>query len=192
MLISALRKFRPERARHSILLRCEVQIDPSAKVNWLGLAQSPPSPIRIGGGTIFEGSLHSDRAGSEVVIGANTFVGASLLVTAERIVIGDDVLISWGCTIVDHGSHSLCWAERKDDVRKWYRGEKEWRGVKIATVEIQDRAWIGFNVSILPGVTIGRGAVVAAGSVVTKKVDAYTIVGGVPAKLIRLVPNDDR
>ena len=192
MSISALRRFRAERARRSVLSRCNAHIDPSAKVNWMGLVQAPPSGIRIGAGTIFEGSVHADRDGSEVIIGTNTFVGASRLVTAERIVIGDDVLISWGCTIVDHGSHSLRWAERKDDVSKWYRGEKDWHGVKIAAVEIQNRAWIGFNVSILPGVTVGRGAVVAAGSVVTKNVDAYAIVGGAPARLIRMVPDDDR
>ena len=45
--------------------------------------------------------------------------------------------------------------------------------------------WIGANVTVLGGVTVGRGAVVAAGSVVTKDVEPYSIVGGVPAKLIR-------
>jgi acetyltransferase-like isoleucine patch superfamily enzyme len=51
-------------------------------------------------------------------------------------------------------------------------------------VVIEDYAWVSCRVVILPGVTIGRGAVVAAGSVVTKDVAPYTIVGGVPAKKI--------
>ena len=49
---------------------------------------------------------------------------------------------------------------------------------------IKDYAWIGINAVILQGVVIGEGAVVAAGSVVTKDVPAYTIVGGIPAKVI--------
>nr|WP_255551563.1 acyltransferase [Sporosarcina sp. E16_8] len=52
------------------------------------------------------------------------------------------------------------------------------------TVIIKDYAWISTNSLILPGVTIGEGAVVAAGSVVTKNVDDFAIVGGVPAKKI--------
>jgi acetyltransferase-like isoleucine patch superfamily enzyme len=57
-------------------------------------------------------------------------------------------------------------------------------------VTILDRAWIGTRALILPGVSIGEGAVVAAGTVVTKNVAPYTIVAGVPAKVIRQRSND--
>jgi maltose O-acetyltransferase len=53
------------------------------------------------------------------------------------------------------------------------------------SIEVQDHVWIGGNSTILQGVTIGEGAIVAAGSVVTKDVEPYTIVGGVPAKFIK-------
>ena len=56
---------------------------------------------------------------------------------------------------------------------------------KIATTVIKNDVWIGADVSIKPGVTIGNGAIVAAHSVVTKDVPPYAIVGGVPAKVIR-------
>ncbi|UWX80272.1 acyltransferase [Arthrobacter jinronghuae] len=51
-------------------------------------------------------------------------------------------------------------------------------------IVIRDRAWISFRATILPGVVIGEGAVVAANSVVTKDVEPFTVVGGIPAKKI--------
>lgn len=57
-------------------------------------------------------------------------------------------------------------------------------------VRIEDYAWIGSRALIMPGITIGYGAVVAAGAVVTKNVEAYAVVAGVPAKVIRMRPPD--
>ena len=58
-------------------------------------------------------------------------------------------------------------------------------------ITVEDDVWIGMDAKILSGVKIGKGAIVAAGSVVTKNVEPYTIVGGVPAKFIKSrIPND--
>ncbi len=62
---------------------------------------------------------------------------------------------------------------------------KDWSNVKSSPITIKDKAWIGFNSIILKGVTIGEGAVVAAGSVVTQDVPDYAVVGGNPAKIIK-------
>lgn len=60
------------------------------------------------------------------------------------------------------------------------------QGVTAAQkVTIGDDVWIGARAIILPGVTIGKGAIISAGAVVTKDVEAYTIVGGIPAKFIK-------
>ena len=57
-------------------------------------------------------------------------------------------------------------------------------GIEDKPIVIEDYAWVGSRATVLPGVTIGKGAIVAAGSVVTKDVPAFAVVGGVPAKVI--------
>ena len=107
--------------------------------------------------------------------------------------IGSDVMISWGCTLIDNNSHSLISAERLKELataRKEYEqgtigDNTDWSLVKNAPIVIKDKVWIGFNSIIMKGVTIGEGAVVAAGSVVTKDVPDYAVVGGNPAELIK-------
>ena len=114
------------------------------------------------------------------------------IVCAERVEIGDDVLISWGCTIVDHNSHALAWEDIRNDVRQYYGGTKNWEKVDIVPVIIGNKSWIGFNSIILKGVTLGEGAIVGAGSVVTKDVPAHSVVAGNPARIIRSIDSGDR
>ncbi|MCC6483663.1 MAG: hypothetical protein IT209_02355 [Armatimonadetes bacterium] len=66
-------------------------------------------------------------------------------------------------------------------------GRKDWSHVKMAPVRICDKAWIGARAIILKGVTIGEGAVIGAGSVVTKDVPAWCVAAGNPARVIRQV-----
>jgi acetyltransferase-like isoleucine patch superfamily enzyme len=61
------------------------------------------------------------------------------------------------------------------------------QGISTAAVHIGDDVWIGANAVVLPGVTIGNHCVIAAGAVVTKDVPANSIVGGVPAKVIKMI-----
>ncbi len=162
-----------------------VDIAGDAKVSFEKIALRPRCTLRIGARSIIEGSLFFDREGAAIVIGARTFIGGSMLVSAERIEFGDDILMAWGCTVVDHDSHALDWELRKNDVKDWYEGKKDWSYVSRKTVRVCNKAWIGFNVSILKGVTIGEGAVVAACSVVTRDVEPFTLVAGNPARLVR-------
>lgn len=182
---NSLRRLVDSIARAQVLRHSDCTIADSAKVNFRGIRHRPPSTLSIGEGTIFDGSITSDRTGSNVTVGRNTFIGGSTLICADRIEIGNDVLISWGCTIVDHNSHAVDWALRRNDVSAWYNGQKDWTFVKILPVKICDRVWIGFNSIILSGVTIGENAVIGCGSVVTKDVAPYSVVAGNPARLIR-------
>lgn len=147
----------------------------------------------LGENSIVQGRFVFERETGEITIGSNTFIGGSTFVCINKIEIGNDVLISWGCTIIDNDSHSLEWIHRKDDVKDWKRGVdenqvgkyKNWEHIKSSPIKICDKVWIGFHSIILKGVTIGEGAVVGAGSVVTKDVPPYSIVAGNPARIIK-------
>jgi galactoside O-acetyltransferase len=139
----------------------------------------------LGASSIFAGRMAMDRENAVVRIGERSFVGNSLLVAAQSIEIGDDTVLSWGITIVDHQSHGIDFAVRAGDVTDWLTGKKNWSGVTIEPVRIGNKVWIGFGASILPGVTVGEGAVVGAASVVTRDVEPWTVVAGNPATVIR-------
>ena len=134
-----------------------------------------------------------ERPEATLIVGSRSFVGFGLMSIAERVEIGDYVMLSWGVTVVDHNSHSLAAHRRKGDVEPWLQGrKKDWRGIKIAPVQIKDYAWLGFNVAVLPGVVIGEGAIVGACAVVTKSVPAWTFAAGNPARVLRELNPDER
>jgi len=157
--------------------------------------------VGVGAESRVECTIVLERSQGEVRIGDRTHVGGgTTLVCATGITIGSDVLIAWGVTVVDHDSHSTRWEERSRDVERWRLGmqrggaalaasTKAWDTVPMAPIVIRDRAWIGFNAIILKGVTIGEGAVVAAGSVVTRDVPAYSVAAGNPARVVRTLPD---
>lgn len=160
-------------------------IDSTAKINSERIRFKDFSKLKIGKMSIIEGNLIFDKENSAISIGDRTFVGGnSSIIAYDNIEIGNDVLISWGCTLIDTNSHSVNFEERKNDVIDYYNGKKDWSKVVTMPIKINDKVWIGFNSIILKGVTIGEGAIVAAGSVVTKNIEPYTIVGGNPAKKI--------
>ncbi len=108
--------------------------------------------------------------GATLVIGNGTYLNRNTLVhVGESVQIGKDCKISWDVVIMDNDGHRL--AGKKDS----------------EPVIIEDGVWIGCRSIILKGVHIGQGAVIAAGSVVTKSVPAGAVAGGVPAKILRQV-----
>jgi acetyltransferase-like isoleucine patch superfamily enzyme len=141
--------------------------------------------IEIGDDCIINCLISFDKVAARIKIGNRCYIGSSHLVTADSIILEDDVVISWGVTIVDHDSHSVDWELRSKDVLEWARGSKDWTNINVAPVVLRRRAWVGFNASILKGVTIGEGAIVAAGAVVTKDVAPYCVVAGNPARVVK-------
>ncbi len=167
------------------LLKAGITVGRDSKVVWSRLRLPRGAQIRIGDNSLVHCRIRFDSREGQVLIGDRSFIGLSDLVCHSKIEIGNDVMISWGVTIVDHNSHSLFWEQRKDDVTNWAQGIKRWDDVRRAPVKIQDKVWIGFNAIILKGVTIGEGAVVAAGAAVTKDVPPFTLVAGNPAAVVR-------
>jgi len=112
-------------------------------------------------------------SGGEIVIKNGSILNPMAHVIARgRIEIGEDCLIASGVIIRDHDGHAIGSVS-----------EKPTQVVKNVTVK--DHCWIGHNAIVLKGVTIGEGAVVAAGSVVTRDVRERSLVGGIPARIIR-------
>jgi len=123
----------------------------------------------------------------KIKIGNNCFIGEfTKIAAAKEISIGNNVLIAHGVNIIDNNSHPIDAKERAKDYQQIFTtGFAEDYSLNEKTVTIKDDVWIGFNSIILKGVTIHEGAIVAAGSFVTKDIEAYTIVGGNPAKIIK-------
>jgi acetyltransferase-like isoleucine patch superfamily enzyme len=162
-----------------------VKIGRGTSIAWRRLKRVSGNRLSVGEDSIVHADMRFEASGGEIRIGSRSFIGRSNLVCYRSITIGDDVIMSWGITIVDHDSHSIDWANRRDDVREWGQGRKNWEHVAHAPVVIADKAWIGFNVSILKGVTIGEGAVIGACAVVTRDVAPYSVVVGNPARVVR-------
>jgi acetyltransferase-like isoleucine patch superfamily enzyme len=160
--------------------------------------------LRIGEQCVINGTIVLERGIGQVSIGDRTYISQGThIICASDIQIGSDVLLAWGITILDHDAHSVRWTDRANDVEQCRLGlleggypevarRKNWDVVPMAPVVIGDKVWVGFNSIILKGVCIGEGAVVAAGSVVTKDVPPYCIFAGNPAKIVRELHDDER
>lgn len=127
--------------------------------------------VRLGLGTRIKGGGHV--CGGGLVTGVRCYInrGCYFDMTAP-ITFGDHVVVGHGVTFIT-ADHSIGEAARR-------AGKVQGRPILV-----EDGVWIGANATILPGVTIGRGAVIAAGTLVNKNVPANLVVAGIPAKAIK-------
>jgi len=142
--------------------------------------------LSLGECSLLRGTVTFAKNGACLLVGSNTAInGCTSFSIAERVEIGSNVLISFECILMDHDGHSINPLLRQQDLPDLLGGRpKAWWNVNASPIRVEDFAWIGARVLILKGVTIGRGAVVAAGSVVTKDVSPFAIVAGNPARQI--------
>lgn len=166
-----------------------VSVGRGTTIAWRRVRRVADNRLSIGDGSLIHADITFEDRGGEIRIGSRTFIGRSNLVCYRKITIGDDVIMSWGITVVDHDSHNIDWKKRGNDVQEWAHGRKAWEDVAHAPVTIADKVWIGFNVSVLKGVTIKEGAVIGACSVVTRDIPAYSLAVGNPARVVRTLPS---
>lgn len=125
-------------------------------------------------------ALTSDFTYRNLSVGDDVYIGprALFVATESRIFIKSKVLFGPGVTLIG-GNHRI------SDVGHFIYDVKEKQPGDDLDIHIEDDVWVAANVTILKGVTVGRGAVVAASSLVIRDVPPYAIVGGVPAKVLK-------
>ena len=133
----------------------------------------PYRRFALGQHSVVESYSCINNAVGDVVIGDHTRIGIHNTIIGP-VTIGNHVNLAQGITVTALNHNFDDTTKRIDE-----------QGIATKPVVISDDVWIGANAVILPGVTIGRHVVVAAGAVVTKDVPDNTIVGGVPATLIK-------
>ena len=162
-----------------------VKFYPESRIHNL---QENPDSILIGENTHIRGELQVFGYGGKIEIGNNCYIGDhSRIWSGEKITIGDHVLISHNVNIMDTNSHEISHLERSEGYYNLItEGFPQKKGnILTSEVKIDDYVWINFNVIILKGITIGKGAIIAAGSIITKNVEPFTLVGGNPAVVIK-------
>jgi acetyltransferase-like isoleucine patch superfamily enzyme len=135
----------------------------------------PYRKFSLGKRSVIESFCCINNAVGDVIIGDDTRIGIHNTIIGP-ITIGNHVNLAQGITVTALNHNFKDTSRRIDE-----------QGFSTKPIVIEDDVWIGANAVILPGVTIGKHVVVAAGAVVTKDVPDNTIVGGVPAKEIKKI-----
>lgn len=133
----------------------------------------PFNKFKLGRDSVIESFATINNGVGDVIIGERTFIGLSNVLIGP-VKIANDVILAQHIVIsgLNHNYENVLLPISK-------------QGVSVKQVTIEENAWIGANAVITAGVTIGKHSIVAAGSVVTKNVPPYTIVGGNPAKPLK-------
>ena len=133
----------------------------------------PYRRFSLGRKSVVESFSCINNAVGDVIIGDHTRIGLHNTIIGP-VTIGSHVNLAQGITVTAL-NHNFNEVDKRIDEQ----------GVSTKPVVIEDDIWIGANAAIMPGVTVGRHSVVAAGAVVTRDVPPYSVVAGVPAKIIK-------
>lgn len=180
------------RVSPSCQIEPSVELFPSTRISNLS---DKDGGIRVGAGSVLRGELLTFPGNGEIQIGEYCYLGENARVwSAESIRIGDRVLIAHDVDIADNTTHPVDDAEARHKQFMAIRtlGHPKGLNLNARPVVIENDVWIAAKSIILPGVTIGEGAVVGAGSVVTKDIPPYTLAAGNPARPIRALKVPER
>jgi acetyltransferase-like isoleucine patch superfamily enzyme len=139
------------------------------------------------GSTVYGGTMFDIGPRGRIAIGRCSMLNGAHVICEAAIEIGSYVLISWNVVLMDSYRVPFAPGGRESLLRARVAGDA--RPVDAAAparpIRIGDNVWIGFDACVLPGVTIGEGAVIGARSVVCEDVPAFTVAAGNPARRIR-------
>ena len=147
-----------------------------------------PEGVQIGeASTVYLGTMFDIGPRGRVSIGQYSLINGAWFICDTAIDIGDYALISWNVVFMDSYRVALEPEQRRHQLRAAAAspGRRVLGEVTARPIRIQRNAWIGFDCCILPGVTIGEGAIVGARSVVNCDVPPFTVAAGNPVRVIR-------
>jgi acetyltransferase-like isoleucine patch superfamily enzyme len=150
--------------------------------------------IVVGRDSIIQGELAVFAHGGQIQLGDWCYVGEqSRIWSAGSIAIGNRVLIAHSVNIFDNLTHPIKASERHAQFREIAKtGHPRNISLGEQPVRIEDDVWIGAGAFVLRGVTVGTGAIVAAGAVVTRNIAPYCLVAGNPATVVRELSSEER
>jgi len=150
--------------------------------------------IRIGSNSLIAGELLVFAHGGHISIGEWCYVGEGARIwSSSEIIIGNRVLISHNVNVFDSLTHPISARERHLQFKAiTQKGHPDKIDLGEQPVTISDDAWIGANTCVLRGTTIGKAAIIGAGSVVTRNIPPFTIAAGNPARVIRELSDNER
>lgn len=142
--------------------------------------------IQIGDNCEINGSIHSRGNGIIKIGNFSTIRFQTRIFAVNKIEIGNYVIISNNVTIYDNNNHPTEPNLRKEMCESGFYSDL-WNAERSLSlpIKISDNVWIGERAILLKGITVGQGAIVAMGAVVTKDVPEYSIVAGNPAKIVK-------
>lgn len=130
-----------------------------------------------------------------IMVGEFTVLNATKLICNKQIDIGHHCMLAWGSIITD------TWLSSRTKTPQQRRALLEHvahipernfiAGTEPEPVVLEDNSWVGFGAVVMPGVRVGRGAIVASKAIVTQDVPPYAVVAGSPARLVRFLEPDD-
>ena len=160
--------------------------------NIINLANNP-AKIRVGENCNIAGLMLVYSYGGEISMGDHCSLShLSRIVSTKKITIGDRVLIGHNVNIIDNISHPLDATLRHEDYLKSFTTGMQNYDLKSEAIIIEDDVWIGFNATVLRGVKIGRGAIIGAGTVVTKDIEPWTVNVGNPVRIVKYLNNQNQ
>ncbi len=187
----------PGRLPSNVILGRDVYIDTTYGFTTFASEQQPGLVLGDATGAYDRASFVVGPRG-RVTVGAYTVLNGIYIVCQERVEIGSHALLAWGAVITDSWcAGDVPGAATIEARRAVLRAaaahpDRQLPALDVPRpVTIGDNVWVGFDAVIMPGVTLGRGCVVASKCVVTEDVPPYAVIAGSPPRIVRMLEADD-